>query len=111
MATAMVPELTLGERLAIARNRAGMSQQAIAEVLGVSRPLVSQWEKDHAPGPRLTHIRHWAEATGFDYGWLAGTVSSTYAWQSSLLLDDMTPAYDFTVSPSGIHVLPLARSA
>lgn len=111
MATAMVPELTLGERLAIARNRAGLSQQAIAETLGVSRPLVSQWEKDHAPGPRLTHIRGWADATGFDYGWLAGTVSSTYAWQSSLLLDDLSPAFDFEATPSGLHVLPLAQTA
>ena len=38
--------MTLGERLVRLRNQAGMSQDALAEKLGVSRQSVSKWETD-----------------------------------------------------------------
>ena len=38
--------MTLGERLAHLRNREGLSQDALAEKLGVSRQSVSKWENN-----------------------------------------------------------------
>ena len=38
--------MTFGERLQALRQRAGMSQDALAERLGVSRQAVSRWERD-----------------------------------------------------------------
>lgn len=38
--------MTLGQRLCQLRNRAGLSQDALAERLGVSRQSVSKWETD-----------------------------------------------------------------
>jgi transcriptional regulator with XRE-family HTH domain len=41
-------DLTLGERIHLARVRAGFDQATVAESLRVSRPLVSKWERDLA---------------------------------------------------------------
>ena len=38
--------MTFGERLQALRQRAGMSQDQLAERLGVSRQAVSRWERD-----------------------------------------------------------------
>lgn len=38
--------MTFGEKLQRLRQRAGMSQDALAEKLGVSRQAVSRWERD-----------------------------------------------------------------
>ena len=38
--------MTLGERLARLRNQKGLSQDALAEALGVSRQSVSKWATD-----------------------------------------------------------------
>ena len=38
--------MTFGEKLQKLRARAGMSQDALAERLGVSRQAVSRWERD-----------------------------------------------------------------
>lgn len=40
--------MTFGEKLLALRQRAGMSQDALAERLGVSRQAVSKWERDEA---------------------------------------------------------------
>lgn len=39
-------DLTLGERIHVARMRARMQQTELADALGVSRPQVSKWERD-----------------------------------------------------------------
>lgn len=47
--------MTLGERILNYRKRAGMSQEKLAELLGVSRQVVSKWEGDAAQ-PELDKI-------------------------------------------------------
>lgn len=47
--------MTLGERILNYRKRAGMSQEKLAELLGVSRQAVSKWEGDAAQ-PELDKI-------------------------------------------------------
>jgi transcriptional regulator with XRE-family HTH domain len=38
--------MTIGERIAAARTKAGLSQQDVARALGVGRSAVNQWESD-----------------------------------------------------------------
>lgn len=47
--------MTLGERIQSYRKRAGLSQEALAERLGVSRQAVSKWEVDAAQ-PELDKV-------------------------------------------------------
>jgi transcriptional regulator with XRE-family HTH domain len=43
----LVVQTTLGERLALARKRAGLSQEALAAAIGLGdRTTVSKWERD-----------------------------------------------------------------
>lgn len=47
--------MTLGERIQTYRKRAGLSQEALAEQLGISRQAVSKWEVDAAQ-PELDKV-------------------------------------------------------
>jgi SOS-response transcriptional repressor LexA len=60
---------TIGQRIKQARNEAAISQDALAEALGVSRVAVSNWERGKdLPGiPRFKRI---AEVLHCDGGWL-----------------------------------------
>ena len=57
------PSYSLGEMLAKARRDAGLEQEAVATALGVSRPLVSKWERDRAV-PDVREYRLLAVTTG-----------------------------------------------
>lgn len=48
-------DMTLGERIQTYRKRAGLSQEALAEQLGISRQAVSKWEVDAAQ-PELDKV-------------------------------------------------------
>lgn len=54
--------MTLGERIAYYRKKAGYSQEGLAERLGVSRQAISKWETGEAT-PDAERImcwrRHW----------------------------------------------------
>lgn len=54
---------TLGDRLAKARRHVGLEQAEMAKRLGVSRALVSKWERDGTE-PSVTQARRWAEECG-----------------------------------------------
>ena len=45
--------MTFGEKLQSLRQRAGMSQDALAERLQVSRQAVSRWEREDRKSTRL----------------------------------------------------------
>ena len=63
------PVWTLGDRMWKARKFAGLEQTDVAERLGVSRALVSRWERDLSdPGTR--QLREFAEMTGVSTAWL-----------------------------------------
>ncbi|WP_426351157.1 helix-turn-helix domain-containing protein [Alloiococcus sp. CFN-8] len=47
--------MTLGEKLSELRQKSGLSQDRVAEILGVSRQAVSKWERDEAK-PDLDNI-------------------------------------------------------
>lgn len=43
-----VAQTTLGERIMLARKRAGMRQEDVADALGTDRTRISEWERDEA---------------------------------------------------------------
>lgn len=60
---------TFGERLRAARERAGMTQDALASASGVKVGTVYRYEKD-SQEPRLGVIQSLADALDCDAGWL-----------------------------------------
>lgn len=66
------PEWTLGDRLLRARKHAGLEQSDVAQALGVSRSLVSMWERDMSD-PRVGQVRELSDLTGVSYDWLVGS--------------------------------------
>lgn len=63
-----VAETFLADRtgLAALRMRAGLSQRALAERLGVSQPLVAKWEKGDDLNMQLNTVRRLAAALSVD---------------------------------------------
>ena len=67
---------TIGERIRLVRQRAGLSQSQFARAVFVSRKTVYKWEQDKSV-PFAHDIRHIAEAFGVscDYLILGSNVS------------------------------------
>lgn len=49
----------IGQRIRAARHHAGLSQQALADRLGLSKSLVAHWERG-ARIPKIGQVRHLA---------------------------------------------------
>lgn len=54
---------TTGRRIIEARARAGLSQDALARIIGVRQSAISRWESDHRE-PQLRHLIPLADALG-----------------------------------------------
>ena len=54
---------TLGGKIRVARRAAGLSQETLAEQLGVKQSSISQWERGHTR-PSLEHLVPLAMALG-----------------------------------------------
>lgn len=68
------PVWSLGDRLAKARERAGLNQRGMAEKLGVSSAAVAKWEADRGePRHFLETMERWSEITGVSVAWLVGS--------------------------------------
>lgn len=63
--------MTLGERLTRLRNQRGLSQDDLADILGVSRQSVSKWETD-ASVPELSKLMKLSDVFGVSLDELAG---------------------------------------
>lgn len=63
--------MTLGERITEYRKRAGLSQEALAELVGVSRQAVSKWELDDAT-PEVSKLVALAKVFGVTTDQLLG---------------------------------------
>ena len=61
--------MKLSEKILYCRKRAGLSQEALAERLGVSRQAVSKWETGEAL-PETNKLAALAEALGVSVDWL-----------------------------------------
>jgi transcriptional regulator with XRE-family HTH domain len=65
-----IPELTLGWRLRMSLDHAGISVQTMAEQLGVTRATLSRWMSDKGKRPNRAYISQWALGTGVPFEWL-----------------------------------------
>ena len=72
----VVPEWTLADRLRKAREVAGLSQARLAERIGVTRDIVTNYESGRTPARRPMLVT-WAVATGVDLRWLEAGGSPT----------------------------------
>lgn len=79
MTTTTVPEWTLGDRLAKARNAARISVEQMAAELGVSRNTVTNYEHDKTPAKRAV-VRTYAATTGVPLEWLEGGPTVTVGY-------------------------------
>ena len=61
--------LNLGERLKICRSRADLTQEQLAQRIGVTRGAVAMWEAS-TTAPKITNIIKIAEITNSSLGWL-----------------------------------------
>ena len=64
--------MTLGQNIQNARRVQGLSQEALAEKIGVSRQALGKWEKDTAL-PGLDNLQALAAALGIGVDALLGT--------------------------------------
>ncbi len=61
--------MTLGERISQKRKAAGLSQEALGEILGVSRQAIYKWESDQAV-PELDKLIQLSRELEVPVGWL-----------------------------------------
>jgi transcriptional regulator with XRE-family HTH domain len=64
-------------RLWFSRERAGITQQEMADLLGISRKTVQNYEAG-VGYPKQNRLVLWANATDYDYDWLAGDFYETH---------------------------------
>ena len=65
-----VPTFTLGWRMRIALESAGITAGDMAIELGYNRTTLTRWMHDQGPTPRPSLMKQWALATGVSYEWL-----------------------------------------
>lgn len=65
------PAVTLGWRLRMAMEFAGLKADDMARELGVHRGTITRWTHDVVE-PRGIYVRQWAELTNVPFTWLAG---------------------------------------
>ncbi|MGQ4576167.1 helix-turn-helix domain-containing protein [Dermabacteraceae bacterium P7006] len=65
----VIPEITLGTRLRVAREYAGLQQGDLSERIGVSPTSIGAAENNKSK-PRRSTVILWAMATGVDFDWL-----------------------------------------
>lgn len=66
------PQVTLGWRLRMAMEHAGLKADDMAKALGVHRGTITRWTHDVGAAPRGIYLRQWAELTDVAFGWLVG---------------------------------------
>ena len=66
----IIPTFTIHDRLRKAREAAGLDQVQLADIIGMSRTSVSNYETGVMAKPRKIVVNAWALATGVPVQWL-----------------------------------------
>lgn len=72
-----VPEITVGHRIRIAREYAGLDQGELAGRAGISRGTIVNYENGTTTHMKPLYLRQIAMVTGVDAEWLASGVPSS----------------------------------
>ena len=70
----------LGNRIKNARLSAGLTQEKVAELVGVSRAAISRWELGEIE-PKIEHLATLSKALGISTDHLLGTEESGKKWE------------------------------
>lgn len=84
--------MNLGKRIYSFRTERGMSQEALAEALDVSRQSVSKWENDSAI-PELEKLLKMRELFGVTLDQLVGTEAPTPSAGPEMVVQPITPPH------------------
>lgn len=104
-----VPVWSVGDRMAKAREVAGLSQEAMAELFDVSRAAIGKWERDEAqPRDFLAVITRWSEITKVPAGWLlwGGQPNGAENVSYLTLSAQVSPSSDRYLTPSDLALVP-----
>ncbi|MGB3135153.1 MAG: helix-turn-helix transcriptional regulator [Candidatus Macondimonas sp.] len=63
--------MNIGHRIQQAREKTGISQTRLAELLGVTRSACSQWESGNGTSPRRERLEQISRLLSVNYEWLA----------------------------------------
>lgn len=63
--------MNIGRRIQQAREKTGISQTRLAELLGVTRSACSQWESGNGTSPRRERLEQISRLLSVNYEWLA----------------------------------------
>lgn len=81
--------MSLGEKLLQLRKNAGLSQEAVAEKLGVSRQTISKWETDQTV-PELIKAKSLSELYNVTYDYLiSGCSVSSDVTSIEMIMDEI----------------------
>lgn len=80
-------EQTLGKRIAQHRKRIGLTQEALAEKLGITAQAVSKWENDLSC-PDIATLPQLADIFGITTDELLGKASNTKVYEAEVVNDD-----------------------
>ena len=91
-------EETLGKRIASHRKRLGMTQDRLAEQLGVTAQAISKWENDQSC-PDIALLPKLAEIFGISIDMLLGVAPRTQAAEAEVV----EPITEEEAEPDGLH--------
>jgi len=63
--------MSIGHRIQQAREKTGISQTRLAELVGVTRSACSQWESGNGTSPRRERLEQISRLLSVNYEWLA----------------------------------------
>ena len=87
------------ERIRLARRHGGLSQAALADLVGVHRSAVSHWEATRPKQPNTGHLLAVAAATGVRFEWIA-------TGHGPMALEEDGAAVEPASSEPGVPVAP-----
>lgn len=82
------PAFTIGDRIRTQRRKLGLDQEDVAHSIGVSRPLVSKWERDVSI-PDVEQAKALAVVLDCSFGWLCGVPARSRCSSASDLVDGL----------------------
>lgn len=84
-----IPEWSIRERMAKARETAGYTQAEMGAFFGVKAETISSWETDtRQPKDFFDKLRRWAEITKVDYDWLVTGKGAIVTYADGLVIVD-----------------------